>query len=207
MGDFVVLGTGESGTVLDISIRSTQILTRDGVTVTVPNSVLNSARVLNESSPRDHKRIRLPVSVAYGTDAEVVDDALLTAARGAENVVETPRPRVRFAGFGDSALDFELFAWVEDPTHELWAEDELNRAVYEELQTRGVEIPFPQREIEVETAAEPRADGRTRSQDGRTRSRDGRGATENEVTDRAPPENEATDRVADRRPPSGDSER
>jgi MscS family membrane protein len=153
VGDFVVLGTGESGTVVDISIRSTQILTRDGVIVTVPNSVLNSARVLNESSPRGHKRLRLAVGVAYRSDPDAVDEALLAAADESQYILDAPKPRSRFAGFGDSALEFELFAWVDDPTHELWAEDELNRGIYRRLNDRGIEIPFPQREVDVRGAS------------------------------------------------------
>ncbi|HMB51433.1 MAG TPA: mechanosensitive ion channel domain-containing protein, partial [Natronoarchaeum rubrum] len=60
-GDFVVLDSGEKGTVVDIGLRATTIVTLDRVEVTVPNAVLNSTHVTNESAPKRHKRIRVPV--------------------------------------------------------------------------------------------------------------------------------------------------
>jgi len=66
VGDFIVLETGDRGTVTDISLRSTTLLTRDQVSIVIPNSNLSTTEVINESTPQRHKRIRVPIQVAYG---------------------------------------------------------------------------------------------------------------------------------------------
>lgn len=147
LGDFVVLESGQRGTVVDIGLRSTTLLTRDRVMVTVPNSVLNSTQVINESSPRRSKRIRVPVRVAYGTDADRLERLLLEVAADADNVIDNPRPQVHFGAFGDAGLEYELRAYVPHPTTEPHAVDELNTAIYDRLAAAGIEIPYPQRDV------------------------------------------------------------
>jgi len=147
LGDFVVLESGQRGTVVDIGLRSTTLLTRDRVMVTVPNSVLNSTQVINESSPRRSKRIRVPVRVAYGTDADRLERLLLEVAADATNVIDSPSPQVHFAAFGDAGLEYELRAYVPHPTTEPRAIDELNTAIYDRLAAAGIEIPYPQRDV------------------------------------------------------------
>lgn len=157
VGDYIVLEGGERGRVEDVSVRSTVIRTRDDVLVTVPNAALNAARVINESSPRRRRRIRIPVGVAYGTDFDLVEAELLAAAANEDLVLDQPRPRVRFRGFGDSALDVELLCWVNDPVLRGRATHQLNRAIYERFDDAGITIPFPQREVSLRdhTSAEP----------------------------------------------------
>lgn len=152
VGDFIVLDSGVSGTVIDVSVRSTRILTRDDVVVTVPNAVLNATQVSNRSQPRSHTRVKIPVGVAYGSDLDLVEETLVAAATDVELVVETPAPRARFRGFGDSAIEYELLGWVDSPHHEGRATHELNRAVYAGFDAAGIEIPFPQQEVKVSTA-------------------------------------------------------
>jgi len=149
VGDFIVLDSGVSGTVIDVSVRSTRILTRDDVVVTVPNAVLNATQVSNRSQPRSHTRVSVPVGVAYGSDLDTVETALLAAAADQDLIVETPAPRARFRGFGDSALEYELLGWVDSPHHEGRATHELNRAVYAAFDTAGIEVPFPHHEVHV----------------------------------------------------------
>jgi len=147
VGDYIVLESGERGRVEDISIRSTVLRTRDDVLVTVPNSKLNSAVVTNESAPRSKYRIRSAVGVAYGTDLDRAEAALLDAAESGDLVRDQPKPRVRFREFGDSALELELLCWVRDPVLRGRGTHLVNRAVYERLTARGIEIPFPQRDV------------------------------------------------------------
>ncbi|GGL56978.1 mechanosensitive ion channel family protein [Halocalculus aciditolerans] len=152
VGDYVVLDTGVAGTVLDISIRSTRLLTRDNVVVTVPNSVLNSAQIINNSAPVTKTRIKVPVGVAYGSDLDVVEACLLDAAAAEDHVARSPEPRVRLRGFGDSGLDYELLAWVRHPLHDAKATHALNRAIHDRFVDAAVEIPFPQRDLHVRTS-------------------------------------------------------
>lgn len=151
VGDYVVLDSGERGRVEDISVRSTVIRTRDDILVTVPNAVMNSAAVVNESTPRRKRRIRVPVGVAYGSDLDEVEGILLDVAGSTDSVLERPRPRVRFRAFGDSALEYELLCWVPNPALRARVTHALNRGIYDEFRDAGVEIPFPQRDVRVST--------------------------------------------------------
>ncbi|WP_226040358.1 mechanosensitive ion channel family protein [Natrinema sp. DC36] len=146
-GDVIILENGQRGTVTDIGIRSTTVLTRDNILVTVPNAVLNSASVVNESAPQRRKRIRVPITAAYGTDYRDVEEILLGVCDEIQLILDSPSPRVMFREFGDSALIFELWAFVAHPFSEQRAIDQINRLVYDEFDDADIVIPFPQREI------------------------------------------------------------
>ena len=153
VGDFVVLESGQRGRVEDISIRSTVLRTRDDLLVTVPNSVLNTATITNESSPERERRVRVSVGVAYGSDVDHVEETLLAAAADEDVVLDEPEPRVRFRGFGDSALDVDLLCWIPAPVLRGRATHRLNKAVYRAFREEDIEIPFPQREVTMNGAA------------------------------------------------------
>jgi small-conductance mechanosensitive channel len=157
IGDFVVLDSGEAGTVVKVGIRSTTLLTRDEVLVTVPNSVLNAAKIINESAPGRRKRVRVPVGVAYGTDIDVFEALVVDVAEAEPLVLDSPKPRMRFRSFGDSALEYELLCWVASPTRASRAQHELNRAIYTGLNRAEIEIPYPKRDVAVTVNAEDRA--------------------------------------------------
>ncbi|MFB6171684.1 MAG: mechanosensitive ion channel family protein [Haloarculaceae archaeon] len=147
VGDYVVLESGERGRVEDISIRSTVLRTRDDVLVTVPNAVLNSARITNESVPSRERRIRVPIGVAYGSDLDHVEATLLSVAAAERLVLDTPRPRVRVREFGDSAVALELLCWIADPVLRGRSIHNLNKAIYRAFAAGGIEIPFPRRVV------------------------------------------------------------
>jgi len=150
VGDFVILDNELRGEVQEIGIRSTRILTRDDIQVTVPNAVIANARIVNETGgPSDTMRVRVPVSVAYGSDVDRVNDVLLACVEGAPFVVDEPNPRVRFRSFGESGLDFELLAWIEKPIFRGRVLDELNRRVYKAFAAAGIEIPYAKRDVYV----------------------------------------------------------
>ncbi len=149
LGDFIVLGEGDRGTVTEIGLRSTRIRTRDGILVSIPNSNVASMKIVNESAPVAKARICVPIGVAYGSSVNEVEQALLSATRKCEYVVSEPEPSVRLVQFGDSSLEFQLLVWLVRPEFRGRATNQLNRAICEELQERGIEIPFPQREIRL----------------------------------------------------------
>ncbi len=150
LGDFIELETGERGTVVAVGVRSTTLMTRDEVLITVPNSMLNAARVRNQSAPNSRKRIRVPVGVAYGTDIDKLESLVEEIAVEESLVLDSPKPRMRFREFGGSALQYELLCWVHSPTRGPKATHELNRAIYKQLNEADIEIPFPQRDVHVQ---------------------------------------------------------
>jgi len=160
IGDFVVLDSGEKGTVVKVGVRSTTLQTRDEVLVTVPNAVLNAAKIVNESAPGRRKRIRVPVGVAYGTDIDAFEAAVVAVAEAESLVLDSPKPRMRFRSFGASALEYELLCWVRSPVRGSKATHELNRGIYHRLTEMGVEIPFRQVDVTlVDGAPDPGVGG------------------------------------------------
>lgn len=153
LGDYVELDDGTAGTVVKMGVRSTTLLTRDEVLVTVPNAMLNAGKVVNQSAPRRRKRVELPVGVGYDTDLDAFEALALEVAEAEGLVLADPSPRVRFRGFGDSALQYDLLCWVASPDHEGRAVHELGRALYARLLETGVEVPYPKRDLTVREAS------------------------------------------------------
>jgi len=151
-GDFIILDSGERGVVTDIGLRSTRILTRDDIEITVPNGVIGNSTITNEAGgPPSQHRIRIGVGVAYGSDLDHVIDTLQKVAEENKDILASPEPRVRFRLFGDSSLDFELLGWIANPANRGRVKHDLNCAVYRAFNKQGIEIPFPQRDLHVRT--------------------------------------------------------
>lgn len=149
VGDYVILDQGERGEVIAIGIRSTRIKTRDEILITVPNSIIANSKIINESAPAPVFRIRIPVSVSYGSDIDLVERLLIETATGNANVLKEPEACVRFRNFGDSGLNFELLCWAKEPALRGFTIHELNSAIYKNFNRAGVIIPFPQRDVHI----------------------------------------------------------
>jgi small-conductance mechanosensitive channel len=151
-GDWIVVGSTE-GYVKRISIRSTQIQTFDRADVIVPNSELIAGQVTNWMLGDPYGRVVLPVGVAYGSDTAKVKDVLLGVAQAHPLVLfdfeGVSDPSVIFRRFGDSSLDFELRCVIRDVDKRLSVLSDLNFAVDKAFRERGIEIPFPQRDVHV----------------------------------------------------------
>jgi len=151
-GDFINLDSGERGVVTDIGLRSTRILTRDDVEITVPNGIIGNGKIINEAGgPTPHHRIRIAVGVAYGSDIDDVIEVLSGVATDQQEVLTNPAPRVRFRSFGESSLNLELLAWIARPVDRGRVTHELNCAVYKALNEHDIQIPFPQRDLHVKS--------------------------------------------------------
>jgi small-conductance mechanosensitive channel len=143
------------GTVTEVRARATVLRTNDDIYLIVPNSKFISETVVNRSFGKRQVRYSIPVGVAYDSDPKAVEEALLEAAARSENVLREPPPRVWFRGFGESSLNFELLCWTSKLLHSAGAfRSELNHLVYESLRGRGIEIPFPQRDVHIRGRAE-----------------------------------------------------
>jgi len=150
IGDFVVLDSGERGQITHIGIRSTRLLTRDDIEVTVPNSVMGNTKIINESGgPAEKYRIRIAVGVAYGSDIDKVREILMNIALSEEAVCEDPEPRVRFRKFGGSSLDFELLCWIDQPILRGRIIDMLNCQVYKRFIEEKIEIPYSKQDLYI----------------------------------------------------------
>ncbi len=150
IGDYINLDSGERGQVTAIGMRSTRLLTRADVEITVPNAVIANAKITNESGgPYQKMRIEIPVGVAYGSDVDRVGDLLLQLGAGHADTCAEPGPRVRIRGFGASGIDFELLAWIDDPAERGRIAHELFADVYKTFASEGIEIPYTKQDIHI----------------------------------------------------------
>ena len=152
-GDFVDLPSGPRGRVREIGLRFTRITTNDEVDVIVPNSEFINGRVINWTFGSDFRRIHIPFSVAYGSDKSVVKAAGLKAAAALGHTVTDQRRHsdVWMKKMGESSLDFELVVWVgpDSIASPARVEAEYTWALHDELVAAGLEIPFPQRDLNI----------------------------------------------------------
>ncbi|MBI4844819.1 MAG: mechanosensitive ion channel [Nitrospirae bacterium] len=149
IGDHVVLDKGERGEVVNIGIRSTRIKTIDDILIIVPNSIIANSKVVNESAPSPVFRIRIPVSAAYGSDVNFVENILLDIAANSENILKEPGACVRFTAFGDSSLNLELLCWTREGALRGLIVHQLNSEIYKRFNASGVKMPFPQRDVHI----------------------------------------------------------
>ncbi len=154
LGDFIILDSGERGKVTAIGLRSTRMLTRDDVEITIPNAVMGNTKITNESGgPYEKERIRIRVGVAYGTDVDRVEELLLNIALSHEEIVNMPEPRVRFRAFGESSLNLELLAWIKEPVLRGKVSHLITKEIYNCFNEEGIEIPFPKRDVYIRSNA------------------------------------------------------
>ena len=137
------------GTVEKIGLRSTLLRTFNNTQVTVPNSELISNQVDNWTLADGIVRIRFTVGVAYGSDIRLVETLLTETLATHPDVLTKPAPKVFFIEFGDSSLNFLIFAWVDSPSKRLTTLSDLHFAIDEAFRKHDVEIPFPQRDLHV----------------------------------------------------------
>lgn len=146
-GDFVELQSGLTGTVQNITMFSTRLLTPDNKVVVVPNNSVVSAGITNYST-MDTRRLDITLSVAYGTDLDKVKEIGLGLAAAHELVLDDPAPTVRLTDHGQSSLDFSMRVWVKKENY--WPVSfDLKEQVVKAFAENGIEIPFNQLDVHV----------------------------------------------------------
>lgn len=154
VGDFVQVGDWQ-GTVERINVRSTEIRTLDQVSIIVPNSRFLDSEVVNWNHYSPVSRLKLPISVAYGSSLSAVRSALIDAAKDHPDVLAEPAPRVFFTEFGDNALNFNLLVWIAEPRKQFLIKSDLYFRIEAILRHRQIEIPFPQRDLHLRSGNLP----------------------------------------------------
>ena len=151
VGDTVDV-SGAVGTVTKIGIRASTVRSADGAEVVVPNADLISKPLTNWTLTDSHRRFDVVVGVAYGSPLEVTAQVLLAAAGRTRGVVAAPAPEAFFQSFGASSLDWTLRVWVgiDEAARVL---SDLKRAVSEELDRAGIEVPFPQHDLRIRSVS------------------------------------------------------
>lgn len=146
VGDYIEV-SGAMGKVQSINMRSTTVITRDNITLIVPNSSFIEGTVTNWSVGDPKIRINVPVGVAYGSDTELVRRLLLEVAENHPDVLKEPKPDVLFREFADSSLNFDLRIWILNPMGRFKTISDINYAVDNAFKEHNITIPFPQRDV------------------------------------------------------------
>lgn len=150
VGDWIGVGN-YSGFVKRISVRATELETLDRQSVVVPNAELINSAVTNWMLKDKLGRASVSVGVSYASDERQVRDILLEVARHHDQVATHPAPDVIFTGFGESSLDFELRVFLKDIGRVVPVSSDLRFAIRQALREADIEIPFPQRDVNVKT--------------------------------------------------------
>ncbi len=137
------------GSLKHIGLRASVLRKVDGSDIIVPNSQLISEEVINWTMSDEKRRIDIPVGVAYGTEPRTVVDLLTPIAGKYTEIIQDPAPRVLFLGLGESSLDFELRVWTIQTEGWVGLRSDIMTDVYEVLTGAEIEIPFPQRDLNI----------------------------------------------------------
>jgi small-conductance mechanosensitive channel len=149
IGNMIAVGT-QRGVVTRITTRYTVLLARNGLEMIVPNELLVSSVIANETHTDSQVRIPLAVQVAYGSDLERVQAILIEAALAQSRVLRDPPPKAHVLAFADSGIDLELRFWIADPEAGTGqVKSDIHLAIWKAFQMAGIQIPFPQREVRL----------------------------------------------------------
>ena len=142
--------SGTTGEVTDVYLRETKVRTRDHIELLIPNSVLISNTITNYSLSSPIIRIRIPFGVSYAADPHEVEHLSLSAAEKEPLVIKYQKNSVRFTGYGDNSINFELLVWLDI---RIVAREDLSSrlyfAMFDIFKAAGIEIPFPQRDVHI----------------------------------------------------------
>lgn len=154
VGHWVAVGPHE-GRVVEVNWRATNLRTKAGNLVVLPNAFISKEAIVNYSEPDVPTRLHTEVGVSYDVPPNQVKAAVLDGLRGLPLVCEAPSPEVFIADFGASSVTYLIRFWVNDFGQDTAALDQVRSATYYTLRRHGYEIPFPiQTEYHRETVVE-----------------------------------------------------
>lgn len=145
-GDFIEVG-GNLGTVLEIGLFATTVVTIDNRHVIIPNSTLTTSTIINYSS-EENRRVDMTVTTAYGTDIEKVKEVILDYAKRDSLILDDPEPFVRMTNLNESSIEFTVRMWVKGKDY--WdVRFNLSENIYKEFAANNIRIPAKQLDIHV----------------------------------------------------------
>ncbi len=143
---------GMVGRILAVDLRTSSVLTRDGIMIIVPNHKFIVEKITNWTHNYESTRFKVEVGVAYESDVHNVKDILLACAKDHVNITNEKdesdhNPFVRFKDFGDSALKFALYFWTTDIFNVEYIKSDLRFVIDTQFRENEITMPFPQRDI------------------------------------------------------------
>jgi small-conductance mechanosensitive channel/CRP-like cAMP-binding protein len=142
VGHWIRVGSYE-GQVTGITWRATQLRTKSGDAVVVPNNIISKDPIVNYSAPEAPTRLVVEVGASYEAQPNRVKAVILDAIADAPLVLRTPSPEVVVADFASSSITYRIKFWVADYGPDDAARDQVRSCVYYAFRRTGIEIPFP----------------------------------------------------------------
>ncbi len=145
-GDYIEIGD-YSGTVKEIDILQTILVTPDNKTIVIPNGLLSSDEVVNYTK-EPTRRVDLTVSVSYDNDIELAKKSVVKAAESISLVLSDPQPFVRVSEYSDSSVNLAVRVWCK--TEDYW---DVHFAMIEKMRESfkkdGIEIPYQRLDVNI----------------------------------------------------------
>jgi small-conductance mechanosensitive channel len=155
IGDFVEIDGGLQGHVLKIGWRTTHLRTLVNNVVVVPNSKLASATMTNYDMSEPEMTFSIPVGVSYDSDLDHVESVILSVSNQMQKTHPSAapffEPRVRFREFGDSSINCNVLLRARTFDDQFPLRHDFIKALHKRFQTENIEIPFPQRVMQIKS--------------------------------------------------------
>jgi small-conductance mechanosensitive channel len=140
-----------SGVVRDIGLRASTIRTWQGSDVIVPNATLISNKLTNWTFFDRLRRVKVDVRVPFGTNIEEVSQLLLKTASEIPEAMKKPKPYLNLKDIGTSAMEINLYCWIDDSDKIFSYGTAIRKAIYEALKEEGYDIPVPKQDIMIDS--------------------------------------------------------
>lgn len=145
-GNFVEAG-GTSGTVVDITLFSTKMVTPDNKEIIVPNGAIYGGNITNFSA-KETRRVDMVVGIAYDADLKKAKAILQEMVAADDRILKDPAPTVAVAELADSSVNFVVRPWVQ--AADFWGvKFDFTEAVKLRFDEEGIGIPFPQMDVHL----------------------------------------------------------
>ena len=147
IGDYIITSTSHEGTVKDINILYTILLTPDNRTVTIPDGALSNGPVVDVTG-NETRRLDVEIGISYDSDAEKALELLSQIASETPQVLPEPEIQTAITAYADSSVNLVLRVWVKTPDY--WtAKFFINRRLRQLFSENNIEIPYPQMDVHI----------------------------------------------------------
>ena len=156
-GDMIAFPKGFGGAswgwITQMGLNYVQVATRHGSLLLIPNEVFVTQKIENLSYDDNQLRLHIPIGISYGSDLKKAKTLALNAATSIDRILKVPEPKCLVVEYGDSTVNLELRAWIDDPKNGIGnVKDAVLLAVWDSFHTNGIEIAFPQRDLHIKSA-------------------------------------------------------
>jgi small-conductance mechanosensitive channel len=132
-----------------IGVRTSMVVTRDEISVIVPNSKFTSDSVINWTHSAKAARFHIDIGVSYDSNVELVEKVLHDVIIAHEDILKSPKPIIRLMKFNDSSLDFGIYFWSDKVFNVEQTKSDVRFSIVNKFRENGITIPFPQRDLHV----------------------------------------------------------